>query len=169
MIEAAVKNTTEEYVKYKQFDAMKRDFMKTYAGTLLTLLAAAVFTVSQQFLYAAIAAIVAVVYPFIINLLAVKGAKYLIKKTPGYLDMMAFYTFHADRMTVSFDFSGKNTVIRYGELFCVYETEDCFYLYLNTKKTFIVPKNKLTAGTPEQLSKLLKTALLPRRKYIFRR
>ncbi len=168
MIEAAVKNSEQAFIDYKLFDAFRRDYVKPYIGSVLALIAGVAFMIMQQYIYAVIAAIFTVSFPLILRWLTVKGAKHMLKQNPDYTEMMAFYVFDTSRMHVSFSESGKRSSFNYVDLFCVYETSEVFYIYIQPTKCFILPKSKLTAGSPQQLSRLFSAVLLPRRKFIKR-
>jgi hypothetical protein len=55
--------------------------------------------------------------------------------------------------------------IFYSDFYMVYEVKDAFYLYVNKKSAYIVPKNCLKNTTPEQAREFLMSKI-PKGKYI---
>ncbi len=49
--------------------------------------------------------------------------------------------------------------IFYSDFYMVYEVKDAFYLYVNKKSAYIVPKNCFKNATPEQASEFLRSKL----------
>lgn len=47
----------------------------------------------------------------------------------------------------------------YSDFYMVYEVKDAFYLYVNKRSAFIVPKNCFKNATPEQVSEFLRSKL----------
>lgn len=76
------------------------------------------------------------------------------------------YTFTDSGFEVSSTQTGANGTTRadYSYLNAVYETRDCFYLFISRRQALLLRREDFTEGTAEELAALLK-ARLPAKKY----
>lgn len=52
-----------------------------------------------------------------------------------------------------------SSTIAWNSLYRVYESKTAFYLYVNKKHAMVLPKADITAGTPDELSRLMQEKL----------
>lgn len=169
MIEAVVKNTADQYVRFRKFDAVQRDLAKTIAPSLLILFCGVMFLVLGSYLMGGIMVACGLAIAPVLLWSGIRGGKRYVRDYPDYLEITSRYRFFPDRIEVTVDKpKAVKVTVHYEELQAVYETKRDFYLYINSDRCMILPKSCLTAGSPEQLSALLQTALAPYRKFIRR-
>ncbi|MEO3945982.1 YcxB family protein [Gorillibacterium sp. CAU 1737] len=53
----------------------------------------------------------------------------------------------------------SSSTIAWNSLYRVYESKTAFYLYVNKKHAMVLPKADITAGTPDELSRLMQEKL----------
>ena len=167
MIEAVVKNTAEQYVKFRKFDAVQRDVAKTLAAPILLIFCAVLFLLLQSVVMGIIMLVCGVAFPLVMLFSGILGGKRYVRNYPDYLEITSRYLFTPERIEVTVDKPKPVKVpVHYEELQAVYETRKTFYLYINAERCMILPKDCLTSGTAEQRAAMLRTALDPYRKYI---
>ena len=87
------------------------------------------------------------------------------KKSPAFFNSGIGFSFYEDYFTVlTTGMMSGTTNIQYGAIYCVYQTKDYFYLYLQQNQAFLLDKASFTTGSPEDLAVLLKK-VLPMKKY----
>lgn len=74
------------------------------------------------------------------------------------------YQFYEDEIEITNSIS--NSKIKYDQLYRVYESNTCFYLYIGGNQGFILNKQSFQQGTPEEFAMFLKTKM--EKNYIIR-
>ncbi len=81
------------------------------------------------------------------------------------IDSNMQYIFTDDDFTIysSCKYAMTNGTFKYDFLHKVYETNNCYYLYINKIAAYIIDKNGFENTTPEDLSKFLESKLPPKK------
>ena len=172
MIEVTTKYTKESYRKYQWFHMARGGARKVAFIILLAITFCAGVALMSTLniadkeqtakLYLSIFLLFLPVFYILLPRIYARSA---IKKSPAIFDTGLTFFFHEDHVTVQTTgmVSGSSD-IRYEALYCVYQTRDSFYLYLQQRQSYIIDKMHFTVGKPEDLAILLKKAL-PAKKY----
>ncbi len=169
MLEAIAQNSAQAYRTFRLFDDMRRDFLRTYGFSVLMLIFALISLAIRSYVFFAIMAGFAILYPLLRLLTARSSAKALVKENPGYEKISVRYVFSVQDMSVLASHERTPTTYAYTDFYMVYETNEYFYFYINPKESLILPKDSFRVGKSEDLTRILKAHLLPIRKYVRRK
>ena len=173
MIEVTTKYTKESYRKFHWFHMARRgvrgvvfiamlSFMLCVGAALLIYMLIAdvddwafIFFLSFFSLFTSLYCILS---PYI-------NASSAFRKSPVLFDIGLTFTFHEDYFTAqTAGMVSSTSNIRYEALYCVYQTRDRFYLYMQQRQSYIIDKTHFTVGKPEDLAALLEK-VMPAKKY----
>ena len=169
MLEAVAQNSAEAYRKYSIFDAMRRDFLRTYGFSIFMLVFSLLALLIRYWVMFGIMVGFAVLIPVMYYFTARSGAKNLLKETPNYEQISMRYVFSTQNMSVLSSNERNARTVAYPDFYMVYETDEYFYFYLNPKECMILPKDSFRVGKCEDLTRILKAHLIPVRKYVKKR
>ena len=172
MIEVTTKYTKEAYRKYQWFHMARGGARKV----VFIILLAITFCAGVALMYTSNIADKEQIARFCLSLFAISLPLYYIfrprnsansvfKKSPALFEAGLTFTFHEDYFTVQSNGMVSGTSdIRYEALYCVYQTKDSFYLYLQQRQSYLIDKKHFTIGKPEDLAILMKK-VMPAKKY----
>lgn len=157
-------NTTTYTPKiYKEFVAFhNKKYNFNYHLYTLCILFLIVFCMVLQFLYGHITLGILFIFVMISFLLYRVFHPYLFVKKEAKSDKVQkqlknTYSFYDNHMEIK---NNKNIVkLKYYKLYKIFETENCFYLYINKNYSYVLTKDGFTKGNPEEFYKFLKKKL----------
>lgn len=156
MFEALVYHTYEQYIKFIKFNLLHRKLMIMLAPALILFLGCIPLFIFQNenAFYVLIAAFA---LPFIVFALSLKSANGRFEKNIDYLKISTCFQFNEDYMIMINYSENKKHIskLKYNEIYKVYETRDCFYIFLTENFAHYIPKRDINKGTSEELGNLL--------------
>lgn len=169
MLEAIAQNSAEAYRKYRIFDTMHRDFLRTYGFSVFMLVFSLLALFIRYWLMFGLMIGFAILLPVMYYFTAKSSAKNLLKENPSYEKTTMRYVFSTQNMSVLSSNERNARTFAYPDFYMVYETEEYFYFYLTPKESLILPKDSFRVGKSEDLTRILKAHLIPVRKYVKKR
>ena len=168
MILAVTPNTAEGFWKFKKFNLLQKDRVTSIAAPAV-LAAVGLVLIFLGLPLGALLLLVGVLYLPLMIFAAWLSYRRLPKKNPEYLATGTRFEFGPDKVKVTSVSPVKahcvSAEMGYAEFFCVHETKDAFYLFLNATSSLILPKSDVAEGEAGALSELLSEKLKPLKKY----
>ncbi|OGO92084.1 MAG: hypothetical protein A2Y17_08190 [Clostridiales bacterium GWF2_38_85] len=154
----------EVYREFFRFNIFKGK--KLLLDTILSLgiiISLVVFFMTKQFY----PLVVFVVISFIINVFYFAMPKLTFKSAVRFMGIKNVFVFGNDEFKISTFGMKKNgtSIIKYSNLFKVYETPTFFFIYITKGQGFALMKKDVTDGKPEQITKAIKK-YIPQGRYM---
>lgn len=160
MFEALVYHSYKQYIKFIKFNILRRRFYILIApAAVLLIISAVLFAAGNG--NAVYLALCALAVPFAVFSFVLKSAGRRFEKDENYVKISTNFLFSEDFVMLT-NFLGskkKVTKIAYGDIYALYETKDCFYMYMDRVSAYYIPKKDISRGSAQELGAFLKSKL----------
>lgn len=157
-IEVRTNYDTSTYLKFNRYHLFRKN-------TWLVLLPAVIFLllgllqITEGDAGGIIFIIAGIIFPLIVLLILPVSSRMHLKSDKIFSSMKNVY-FRFNDETVYNEVKSPDltntTEFKWNKVYRIYESEDCFYIYISSRQVYIVPKVDIINGTAEDLRNLIK-------------